>query len=187
MAPRKKVDPIFQRMFKELYGKPCWGVKNCVGSDITFEFGEPHLVIREPIAAGRKPSRRVRELLTKRDVSVQGQWRLWIWICDWEIFQNGRRLGSHRTRSNMNRLVDSLDGQKLIRFSMDARGRRCTFEFDLGGVLVTTRPEPGCDHWQLFEPSGRALTLGADGKYSYGRSNQPHNAGPWKPVATPEK
>jgi hypothetical protein len=185
MTPRTKVDPVFQRVFKKLYGKPCWGVKNCVGSDITFEFGEPHLEIREPIAAGPKASRRVRDLLEKRQVFVHGQWHLVIWLCDWEIFQKGKRLGSHRARSNLDRLLRSLDGQKLVRFSMDARGSRCKFEFDLGGMLVTSHPEPGHDHWVLFEPSGHVLTLRGDSKYSYGRSNQPHNAGPWKPVAAP--
>lgn len=182
-----KIDPIFDKVFEKVYGKPCWGVENCVGSDISFNFGEPHLEIREPIAASPRASRRVREQLARRQVFVHGQWHLLIWLCEWEIFQYGKRLGSHRTRSNMDRLVNSLDGQKLVRFSMDARGSRCKFELDLGGVLVTSRPEPGHDHWTLIEPSHHVLTLGGDGKYSYHRSNQPHDGGPWMPILVRKK
>lgn len=28
------IDPTFERAFKKLYGKPCWGVKNWYGSGI---------------------------------------------------------------------------------------------------------------------------------------------------------
>ena len=42
------VNPVFERVFRKLYGKPCWGVTNWYGSGIHFEFGKPHLEIREP-------------------------------------------------------------------------------------------------------------------------------------------
>lgn len=178
------IDPIFEKVFKRLYGKPCWGVKNTVGSAICFDFGKPHLEIREPIVAGPKASRRVREILASRHVIVHGEWHLLIWLCDWEIFQKGKRLGSHWARSTMNRVVLSLDGQKLVRFSISARGTRCRFEFDLGGELVTTGlRDPEHDHWQLFEPSGQVLTLRGDGKFSYCRKDRPCDAGPWKPIS----
>ncbi len=175
-----KIDPIFEKEFKKLYGKPCWGVKNTIGSVISFDFGRPHLEMREPIVAGPRVSRRVRELLAKRQVFVHGQWHLLIWMCDWEIFQDGKRIGSDKARSNMDRVVRSLEGQKLVRFSIAARGTHCRFEFDLGGVLVTTRPDADYDHWTLFNQSRHVLTLRGDGRYSYHRSNQPHDAGPWK-------
>jgi len=174
------VDPIFERVFKKLYGEACWGVKNTIGSAVTFEFGEPHLQIREPIAASPQATRRVREHLARRQVFVHGQWHLVIWYCDWEILGKGKRLGSDRSRSNLERAIRSLDGQELVRFTMEARGNRCRFEFDLGGLLVTSRPHPDHDHWLLFEPSGHVLILRGDGKYSYARSNQPPDAGPWK-------
>jgi hypothetical protein len=176
------VDPIFECVFKRLYGKPCWGVQNCIGSDIVFEFGEPHLEINEPTTTNPKVSRRVRELLNSRRVYVHGEWHLWIWLCDWEIFQKRRRIGSNRSRSDLQRIVYSLNGQKLVRFSIQSRGNDCVFEFDLGGVLVTHRLGREDDQWQIFEPTGYVLTLRGDKRFAYHRSNQPHDAGPWKPI-----
>lgn len=182
-----RIDPIFERVFRKLYGKPCWGVRNCVGSDITFEFGRPHLEIREPMIASPKSSKRIRELYARRGVHVHGEWHLWVWWSDWEIFQKGKRLGSDRSRSNFERAVRSLDGQKLVKFSINHSGMRCVFEFDLGGILLTYAYNPEGDQWQLFEPSGHVLTLRGDKKYSYTRSNQANYAGPWKPVAISRK
>ena len=176
------IDPIFERVFQKLYGMPCWGVEYRVGSGIVLEFGDPHLVIREPSTARPKASRRVRELFAKRGVTVRGQWRLWIWMCNWEIFHKGKRLGGDQARSNLQPIVHSLDGQNLIRFSIGSRRHRYVFEFDLGGVLVTHPWGPDDDQWMLFEPSGFVLTARGNNKFSYHRSNQPLDAGPWKPI-----
>lgn len=157
------------------------GREELCGSDITFEFGRPRLEIREPPEASPKVSKRVRELFARRRVHVHGEWHLWIWICGWEIFQNTKRVGSHRSTSNLDRVVFSLNGQKLVRFSMSNRGNDCHFEFDLGGVLVThrspVRADAEADHWQLFEPSGYVLTLRNDGTFSCQRSNRPAGLG----------
>jgi hypothetical protein len=176
------IDPIFERAFKKLYGRPCWGVENYVGSDIVFEFGEPHLEIREPTAVSPDASRRVRDLFARRWVTVRGQWHLWIWMCDWEIFHKGRRLGSDQAKSNLQRIVYSLNGQELIRFSIRSRLNECVFEFDLSGVLVTHPYGLEDDQWILYEPSRFVLTVRGDNRFSYQRSNQPHDAGPWKPI-----
>jgi hypothetical protein len=180
-----RVDPIFDRVFRKVYGLPCWGVKNTIGTALTFEFGRPHLEIREPTTASPRASGRVREHLAMRQVFVHGEWHLCIWICNWEIFQKGKRLGSQGARANMDRLVSTLDGQKLVHFSLSAGGSRCKFEFDLGGVLATCRPEPGHDHWYLFDPTRHVLTLDGDGSYSYHRSSQHDDSSPWKPAVLP--
>jgi len=171
------VNPLFERVFRGLYGKPCWGVANWFGSGIHLEFGKPQLEIREPRMADLKASRRVRDLLARRLVVVHGDWHLCIDVCHWEIFQQGKRVGTSRSRSDLQRIVDSLNGQKLTRFSFRLRGTDCVFEFDLGGLLVTHRLEPEYEQWTLFEPSGHVLTLRGDKRYSYHRSNQPSDAG----------
>ena len=177
------IDPIFERVFKKLYGKACWGVTNWYGSGIHFEFGKPHLEIREPKRADPKASRRVRELLARRLVVVHGDWHLCVDVCDWEIFQRGKRVGSSRSRSaDLQRVMNSLGGQKLIRFSFRSRGNDCVFEFDLGGMLVTHASDTDYEQWTLFEPSGLCLTLRGDKKFSYLRSDEPCDAGPWKPI-----
>jgi len=176
------IDPIFERVFGKLYGKPCWGVTNWYGSGIHIEFGTPHLDIREPRTAGPMVSRRVREGLAKRLVLVHGDWHLCINVCGWEISQKGKRFGTSRSRSDLQRIVASLNGQKLIRFSFRSRGNDCIFQFDLGGLLVTHRLDPDYEQWSLFEPTGHVLTLRGDNKYAYTRSDQPCDAGPWKPI-----
>jgi hypothetical protein len=176
------IDPIFERVFGELYGKPCWGVTNWFGSGIHLEFGEPHLEVTEPRAASPEAPRRVREALARRLAVVHGDWHLCIDVCDWEIFQQGKRVGSSRSRLELQRIVGSLNGQKLIRFSFRSRGNDCVFEFDLGGVLVSHRLDSEYEQWSLFEPSGYVLALRGDKRYSYVRSNQPSDAGPWKPI-----
>ena len=176
------IDPIFERVFKRLYGKPCWGVTNWYGSGIHFEFGKPHLDIREPRTVDPKVSRRVREQLAKRLVVIHGDWHLCIDVCDWEIFQKGKRVGTSRSRPDLQRIVNSLDGQKLVRFSIRSRGDDCVFEFDLGGVLYTHAAGTDYDQWTLFEPSGFCLTLRSDKTHSYHRSNEPIDPRAWKPV-----
>jgi hypothetical protein len=178
------VDPLLHRVFKKLYGRLCWGVTNWYGSGIHLEFGNPHLDIREPRPAGPKVSCRVREALARRLVVIHGDWHLCINVCGWEIFQKGKRIGTSRSRSDFQRIVASLNGQKLIRFSFRSRANDCLFESDLGGLLVTHRlgADLDYDQWSLFEPTGYVLTLRGDNKYSYRRSDQPSDAGPWKPV-----
>jgi hypothetical protein len=175
------VAPIFERVFKKLYGRPCWGVTNWYGSGIHLEFGEPHLEIREPRKVGPKATRQVRKHFARRQVFVHGEWHLCFDVCDWQIFQRGKRVGTSRSRSDLQRIVDSLNGQKLIRFSMRSR-KDCVFEFDLGGVLVTQGVDPQEDQWTLFEPSGYCLTLRGDNRYSYHRSNRPLDAISWKAI-----
>lgn len=177
------IDPIFDRVFKKLYGKPCWGVTNWYGSGIHLELGKPHLDIREPRTADAKASRRVRALLARRLVVVHGDWHLCIDVCEWEIFQQCKRVGSSRSRSaDLQRIVDSMSGQKMVRFLIRSRGDDCVFEFDLGGVLYTHAAGADYDQWTLFEPSGFCLTLRGDKRFSYLRSNEPCDAGPWKPI-----
>ena len=137
-----QVDPIFERVFGKLYGKPCWGVTNWFGSGIHLEFGKPHLDIREPRTADLKVSRRVRDALARRLVVVHGDWHLCINVCDWEILHKGKRVGTSRSRSDLQRIMGSLDGQKLIHFSFRSRGNDCVFEFDLGRLLITHRLDP---------------------------------------------
>jgi len=36
------ISSIFQKLFGEVYGLPCWNVKPGYGSSLTLEFGQPH-------------------------------------------------------------------------------------------------------------------------------------------------
>ena len=52
-----------ERSFSKLDGMPCWGVSRGFGSFFVLEFGEPRLVVREPMLPMAGASRRVKQLL----------------------------------------------------------------------------------------------------------------------------
>jgi len=170
-SPPIEIAPVFERAFGRIYGEFCWGVRPGYGSFLTLEFGKPHLEVREPMIANKGVSARVCEGMARRGVFVHGEWHLWIYCCDWEVLSKGKRVGDSSTKRKIWSAVDCLDGQKLTRFSMSPRNVHCIFEFDLGATLKTKAYDKDSEQWILFEPSHKALTVRADGRYSYKRSN----------------
>ncbi len=180
-----RIDPIFDRLFREIYGRPAWRVSPGWGSFLTFEFGEPHLEIREPIAAGSSASQSDREALARRRVFIHGDWHLWIYCCDWEVFSAGKLVGQSTSEASIQRAADILDGQKLISFSMTAEPLRCQFKFDLDGRLETYPYDSESEQWVFYDSRNHmVLVLRADGVYSYGRSDRSDEK-EWKSVQLP--
>ena len=60
---------------KEILDIPYWLVDQGHGSFITFQFGQPHLAIREPKNNSKSKSME----LKYREVYVCGEWQLWIY------------------------------------------------------------------------------------------------------------
>ena len=176
------VAPCFEKAFRRIYGKPCWCVAKGYGSFLTLEFGKPHLNIREPVVASRNATKRVRESLARRRVYPRGEWHLWIYCCDWDVFCKGRRVGGSSTDLRIRAAADVLDGQKLIRFSISSRTAQCSFRFDLGAVLTTRPFDRWREQWLFYEPSGKVLILRADGFYKHVRSDVPDRQEKWMPV-----
>ncbi len=174
--------PIFQKVFREIYGKPCWNVKPGYGSFFTLEFGKPHLEVREPTVANKEAPQKVRRLLARRNVFVHGEWHLRIDSCDWEVLSNGRHVGNGTTKLSMRRAADLLNGQKLIQFSFFSKEVQCVFEFDLGATLRTVPYDRKGEQWVLHTPDQKALTLRADRRIQYMRADLPRDRGLWKPA-----
>ena len=177
-----QIAPIFQKVFRQIYGKPCWNVKPGYGSFFTLEFGRPHLDIHEPTVASKGASQRVRKLLARRSVFVHGEWHLRIDSCAWEVLFNGRHVGNGSTKVGMRHAADLLSGQKLIQFSFSPKDVQCVFAFDLGGALRTVPYDRKGEQWVLHTPEHRALTLRADRRYQYMRTDLPRDQGLWKPA-----
>jgi hypothetical protein len=173
---------VFETIFKGIYGKPCWNVKPGHGSFLTLEFGQPHLEVREPTLASTGASPRVRKVLTRRNVFVHGEWHLWIYCCDWEVLTKGKGTGDSSTKSRIRLAADVLSGQRLIRFSFDPKKVRCVFQFDLGATLRTVPYDEDSEQWSLYTPKHMVLTLRADHRYQYIRSDLPRNQDAWMPV-----
>lgn len=123
--------------FSEMYGLPTWQVRKGVGSFLTLEFGAPHLRIREPYSS-RSESPAARRLAARRQVTVSGQWHLWIYMCNWTISANGLQLADNEaSNAAIDRAIRYIDGQKLESVEVMRKDMKTVFQFDLGGNLAT--------------------------------------------------
>ena len=171
-----------ERLVSGLYGKPCWGVKPGVGPFLTLEFGKPNLEIRDPIIATKGASTNLRDRLARRAVHVHGEWHLWIYCCDWEVLSGSKCIGDSSKKPKIRHAAEFLNGQELTCFSISLRKLSCVFEFDLGATLKTRPYDKESEQWLLYGPSHKVLSLRADGRYKYMRSDVPEDQGSWKPV-----
>ena len=181
---------IINKIFKPLYGKPSWQVEQGYGSFLTFDCGEPHLHIREPRQASEQATEKVRKNLARRLVYVRGDWHLWIYMCDWQIFMQDKELANAASNRRIIRNATiELDGQALAQVTIK-KNFVSVFEFDLGGKLEVTPNydvyEKDVDLWLLYEPSGKVFTLRADGQYCHKPGNTPPNKKSWKPLLIPK-
>src|SRR5580704_16850183 len=86
-----ETDPIGS-VFAPVIGLPAWCVQKGHGSFLTFEFGTPHLYLREPrelIAELSTQSLPMRRQLQRRRVVPRGEWRLLIYCCHWRCSEDG--------------------------------------------------------------------------------------------------
>ncbi len=177
MTPRTTID----RAFRKIADLPCWGLSVGSATSLTFEFGEPRLIIREPLEAPRA-SLRIRKRLARRHVKVAGQFFLWIYECHWAVFDRGKPSGGSGSRRSMQRAADILAGQKLIDISISRRGTRTVFSFDLGAELHVRPIRRDSEMWMLFEPTGKVLSLRADRTYAYHRDTLAPEKVVWNPL-----
>src|SRR5262249_35676384 len=95
--------------FAGVIGLPCWGVQNVgLGSFLVLEFGRPSLHISEPKVAEPGTSFRVRRLLARRRVFVQGRWHLRIDSCEWSFRLHGRTVGDWTTKRRIENAARAL-------------------------------------------------------------------------------
>ena len=174
---------VFARSFNPIYGRPCWGVQPGYGTFLTLEFGEPHLTVREPRDASPDVSPRVRKLFARRNVTVRGEWHLWIYCCNWTVLEDGKVIGDSTSNRRIKRAAEALNGQQLESFTFKQRGCKSTFDFDLGAVLETRPYDRASEQWLLYQPSGKVLTLRADKKYSHHAKDAPPSTERWHPIA----
>lgn len=176
-------DDAVSTAFQPLYGRPCWQAKRGYSSFLTFEFGEPRLDIHEPKQLPYDLTPKKRMPIERRPVAVHGQWLLWIYCCAWSIRLHGSQIAhSESAEWRIDRAIGALDGQALTRVTVDPLSAKTCFEFDLGGVLHTWPNDERGEQWLLYEPSGYALAIRADGQYAH----QPADAAPaeeeWRPL-----
>ena len=167
----RRQDPV-AGILRKLYGKPCWQAQKGYSSFLTFDFGTPHIEIREPLKKIRAKSPRVRRVMSRRDAWVRGDWYLWIYICTWTLSVKGKVLARSRSQQEtIERAVRELQGQALTRANVDRHTGATTFVFDFGGRLEIRQRDAMDELWTLWTPGGRILAIRGDGAYSYRRSD----------------
>lgn len=166
------------KAFRKLYGKPCWGTSWYPSPKLNF--GKPYLEIREPGLLPPYSSKSSRKLLSRRRVTVRGEWRLLIWHCHWKIFSKSKLLATDlSTHKKIEDAICSLSGERLIKVHVNSNGRSTRFAFDLGGV-VETMDIGKRDQWLLYEPSGYVLVLRGDGLCHHQRGNVSRDKLKWR-------
>jgi|GEM_PF-4544499 hypothetical protein len=167
-------EKLLQQIFKKVYGKPSWLVRQRFGPSILLEFGKPKLQVLKnvwPAKKGRK--------FPKRMVKVYGEWHLTTFCSDWEVRQANKKICSSRSKNEaIDRGCHVLDGQFLSKVVVHPKTFATDFHFDLGGHLQTKpfkNEEEPSSMWDLFCPNGRVFSLKSDGNYSYASGKTPGN------------
>ena len=148
---------IIRPTVDRLEGKRAWGVSLGFGSFITLEFGS-----------------RVRTLGGR----IHGEWHLWIYDCAWRIEKAGKVMAaSEDDRSLLRRTVMILNRRKLTNVKMGQPMSDTVFAFE-GGVTLKTFGvySRDAEHWMLFTPGGKVLTIGPGSAASFG----PAGGNRWK-------
>jgi hypothetical protein len=160
---------------RPMLGLPAWGAKQGYSSFLTFDFGEPKLVIEERHSAERS---------LRRSAYVRGEWHLWIYCCHWRALQDGTQLAwSEDADKIIGQAAATLNGQKLLTVAVDPDEGRSTFTFDLGGALETwpVGDDPTEEQWMILTGI-EAFAYRADGKYACGPSTTPPDQEQWLPL-----
>ncbi len=173
---------LLQHIFKKVYGKPSWLVRQRYGASIAFEFGQPKLNIWKKIL---QPTSKVGRKYPSRLVIVRGDWHLTTFCCDWKIRQSNRKIcDSNSYAEKINRGCTILDGQILTKVVVNPKNLITDFYFDLGGHLQTKpykKEDEPSSMWDLFCPNKRVFSLRSDGNYSYHSGSTPHDKLRWSP------
>ena len=165
------VSGTLDKSFAPLLGEPCWGVHYDRQLNLSMNFGEPSLEIREPYETDSK-SGLARRVASRRVVTVRGRWWLWVHCCHWRLTLRdvNQATGSSSLR-RIERVIKQLEGQKLTSVAVQPETGASRFEFDLGCVLHCRRlsRDSDADLWLLYKPNGYVLSVAGDGTIGHQR------------------
>jgi hypothetical protein len=152
---QKEIDDQLQR----LTGEYVWSVKRGHGTFLTMEFGNPHLIVREPIESTGGTAT-VASILRRRNVSIVGDWSLWVRDSHWSISRKDAAANLDSSEAIVHEMLQNLDGQKVCAIRV---GDGVVLEFDLGAILRLGKSifpdDPTSVLWTLerFEGSNTSL------------------------------
>ncbi|WP_407530870.1 hypothetical protein [Methylobacterium oryzisoli] len=131
------MDDTITTAFAPLIGLPCWRVERGQGSILSFQFGAPRLLVREPYVS-TSSSDKAQQSAKRRIVKPVGEWNLFLVCCHWRVTAFGEALADDdSSHEQIEAAAHKMDGQKLTAFMLDAASRQAVFSFDIGATLTT--------------------------------------------------
>jgi hypothetical protein len=156
MAVTEKDIIDIQNIISPLLGKRVWGADLGFGSFVTLEFGTPLAIEKSP----KRP---------------RGEWHLWVMYCAWRLESRTEVMaGSEDPRFKLKEAVRQMDGLALRSVTITAPALETSLTFDEGVVLhLFPIYTAEFEHWLLFDPTGKVLSIGPNMTWSYESSNKP--------------
>jgi hypothetical protein len=142
-------------------GEYVWWVRRGADDVLRLEFGNPHLVVHEPMPLSQDASRTVIDVLGRRLVEPTGKWHLFVEDGDWAVVTKScgtRRFDTDHARADA--ALRQLDGQRLTSVDYLHGTKSWHLRFDLGGSLTINRCTPADNArsaesvWTLFSEDG---------------------------------
>lgn len=175
---------IVEANLQELFDVICWDAKWDFNLNLSINFGQPHLRIREPKEV-QTDKENIRNFFRLRQVTLRGDWLLWISDGYWKLsIKDFGVVTSASAYKPKSMALSRLEGQKLIGASVHADTVATNLDFDLGAKLSIrrTRIKSDDDIWSLYKPNGYVLSVRSDGKYKDQLSETNPDQFEWKPI-----
>ncbi|MEN3931794.1 hypothetical protein WJT86_12100 [Microvirga sp. W0021] len=126
--------PNIEELFEAANGLIIWDACVSYGSAVFFEFGTPHLRVREALENVNKGSR-----LSRRNVRVVGEFELLTVDCYWIIESEFGSINSEDDLSNLNSFFNKIKGERVSKCTF--KNEVLTISFDFGSKLIIKKLE----------------------------------------------
>ncbi|MBV9976343.1 MAG: hypothetical protein JO105_13225 [Hyphomicrobiales bacterium] len=179
---RAKAVNLLADAISPVKGAVTWHSRRGINNSLTFEFGKPRLEIREPGCSRRITSARARRRLERRLVFIHGDWHLWLFECEWELFCDGKLVATDRSQpSVISKRIKLVDGQQFLDIEIAVENFGSEITFDMG-AKIRTRPTTGndADQWMLYTPTQGVLTYKGDGSIEIKKTMSQKGQGRWR-------
>lgn len=170
----------------KMQGHFIWSVYCSEAGVLCVNSGEPHLSVHGPYRSNPCSSTTVKAALGRRMVKPTGDWQLFIESADWEAVGGPYRASRTSEASERDRVLNHLDGQRLLNARFDQKTARWVLNFDLGGILMIgpakldeadVGSEQDESQWTLFFWNAGNVTWTLDGQLVFeGQQDKQHTA-----------
>jgi hypothetical protein len=148
-----------------IIGQPVWGIHQGHGTALFVEFGDPHLIVREPYKTPSNTSEKMKRRAAQRQITLSGRWSFLVFPGTWLLQQDGLSIESDDVQTvERDARLSEFNGQYLETVAFDPAAIELRFTFDLGATMIIGHNPEIDDELLLFTPKGgRTLGLRPDG------------------------